>query len=187
MKYKPVSIGEVLASSNPDIGAIADAAVTDPDASASMIAAIKGLLKQLQGDGSGAVPINDTRAWDSAVTLAATDGYSGAVADLAADEAYDYTDSIDLSADAYERIAITLEFDSSGTTDNIIFSLFGSLDGTDFDDNPVWSVELDATSGADTQESFSFPNINYPYIKFGVKTSGTTDTFDYRIKYAKKA
>jgi hypothetical protein len=38
------------------LGAKADEAVTDPTLSASEIALLKGLLKQLQGAGSGAVP-----------------------------------------------------------------------------------------------------------------------------------
>lgn len=39
------------------IGAKADAAVTDPTLSASEIALLKGLLKQLQGGGTGAAPV----------------------------------------------------------------------------------------------------------------------------------
>jgi hypothetical protein len=39
-----------------NFGAKADTAVTDPTTEASLIAALKGLLKQLQGDGSGSVP-----------------------------------------------------------------------------------------------------------------------------------
>lgn len=39
------------------LGNIADAAVTSPGASAAAIALLKGLLKQLQGDGSGSAPV----------------------------------------------------------------------------------------------------------------------------------
>lgn len=46
-------------------GAVADAAITDPTASASMIAALKGIIKQLQGDGSGAAPITLAMILDS--------------------------------------------------------------------------------------------------------------------------
>lgn len=45
-------------------GAKADIAVTDPTASASVIAALKGIIKQLQGDGSGATPVDITTALD---------------------------------------------------------------------------------------------------------------------------
>lgn len=42
------------------LGALAAAAVTDPATSASVIALLKGLLKQLQGTGSGATPVTLT-------------------------------------------------------------------------------------------------------------------------------
>ncbi len=48
-------------------GAKADAAVTDPTASACVIAALKGLLKQLQGTGSGGTPITVTRGTTTTV------------------------------------------------------------------------------------------------------------------------
>lgn len=42
------------------LGALAAAAVTDPTASASVIALLKGLIKQLQGTGTGAAPVTLT-------------------------------------------------------------------------------------------------------------------------------
>jgi hypothetical protein len=46
------------------LGALAAAAVTDPAASASVIALLKGLLKQLQGTGTGAAPVTLTGSLD---------------------------------------------------------------------------------------------------------------------------
>lgn len=43
-----------------DIGAKADAAVTDPASEASIIAVLKGLLTQMQGGGSGSNPVTLT-------------------------------------------------------------------------------------------------------------------------------
>ena len=111
---------------------------------------------------------------------AETNGYGGAVADLAADQAYDYTSDIDLETDGYYGVWVTLEFDSAGTTDNIIISYFGSYDGTNFDDVPLYSFEPDDNGGADTQVSFLLYPCP-PHGRIGVKTSGTTDTFDYQI------
>lgn len=51
-------IMEFEAGASADIGAVSDTAETDPTAETSVIAALKGLIKQLQGDGSGAVPIS---------------------------------------------------------------------------------------------------------------------------------
>lgn len=42
------------------IGSLAAAAVTDPTASAALIQLLKGLLKQLQGGGTGAAPVQLT-------------------------------------------------------------------------------------------------------------------------------
>ena len=122
------------------------------------------------------------KIWKGDATLAYTNGYGGAVADLAADGAYDYTANVDLETDGYDTALIYLEHDSSGTTDNIVLGIFPSVDGTDTADNPLFEIEFDATSGADTQEA---PVVlkDLQHFKVGVKTTGTTDTFDYRIRW----
>jgi len=53
-----VYVNTVAAGGSVDIGALADAAVTDPTASASVIAALKGLLKQLQGTAAIVTKVN---------------------------------------------------------------------------------------------------------------------------------
>lgn len=125
---------------------------------------------------------NIKKTWAGETVLAETDGYGGAVSDLAADQAYDYTSDINLETNGYEGAVVTLEYDSAGTTDNIIVSVFGSYDGSsNYDDTPIWSQECDATSGADTQISFIVSDLSH--FRIGVKTSGTTNTFDYQITY----
>ena len=120
------------------------------------------------------------RKWASVVELAKTNGYSGAVPDLAADEAWDLSSSVDFVTNGYFGAEVTLEHDSSGTTDDIIVGVFPSIDGTDFDDEPEFQMTC-SSDGSDDQKSFFV--YDYAYFKIGVKTSGTTDTFDYRIKY----
>lgn len=122
------------------------------------------------------------RKWGDVVTLAATNLYSGTTDDLAKDEAYDYTGDIDLATDGYKGISLTLDYKPVGTTDNIILSVFGSLDGTNFDDDELYSIEIDATAGTDRQISLQLSDMP-SHSRIGVKTSGTTDTFDYQIKY----
>lgn len=124
---------------------------------------------------------NIKKTWASPVVLAETDGYGGAVPDLAADEAYDYTSAIDLETNGYEGIHLTLEYDASGTTDDIIFSIFGSLDGSNYDDIELTGTTCDNDSGADTQVTFIIKDL--AQLRIGLKTSGTTDTFDYQITY----
>lgn len=59
--WAPVSVADPLPTTAKDgdivsMGAKADAAVVDPTLSASEIALLKGIIKQLQGTGTGAVP-----------------------------------------------------------------------------------------------------------------------------------
>jgi len=120
--------------------------------------------------------------YQSAQSAAATDGYSGGTSDLAADQAYDYTSDVDMETNGYFGIWIWLEHDSSGTTDDIIFAYFSSPDGTDFDDVAVFGpIQVDS-DGSDDQIGWYIANPP-PHGRFGVKTSGTTDTYDYRIRY----
>lgn len=52
-------------SSTGDIGAKSATAVTDPTADASTIAALKGVIKQLQGNGTGSAPVTLATALSS--------------------------------------------------------------------------------------------------------------------------
>ncbi len=113
-------------------------------------------------------------------TYLSTNGYGGGQADLAADGAYDYGADIDLETDGFYGMWITLEHDSAGTTDDIVLGYFSSYDGSSFDDVALWETTFDASSGADLQQSLAvFPAP--PHGRLGVKTTGTTDTFDYQI------
>jgi hypothetical protein len=116
------------------------------------------------------------------VVLVETNGYGGAVADLANDSAYDYSGDIDLETNGYYGVWVFVERDSSGTTDDLVFSYFGSYDGTNFDTTPIWTMTLDDNGGAAAQDSFCFFPAP-PHGRIGVKTTGTTDTYDYQITY----
>ena len=120
-------------------------------------------------------------SYPAETVLAETNGYGGAVPDLAADQAYDYTNNIDLETNGYFVMWLFLEHDSSGTTDDIIISYFASYDGTNYDDVELWTVTA-TSDGSDDQISFLvFPAP--PHGRIGVKTNGTTDTFDYQLTY----
>jgi hypothetical protein len=54
-------------SSKGDIGAKSATAVTDPTADADVIAALKGVIKQLQGNGTGSAPVTLSTALSSAI------------------------------------------------------------------------------------------------------------------------
>lgn len=117
-------------------------------------------------------------SWSEIVTIAATNSYNGSTPDLNKDGLYDYTAGVDLENNVGAEVV--LKYSSSGTTDNIVFSMFGSIDGADYDTIERYSMVCNSGSGV--QISFRFTNCP-PYVKFGVKTNGTTDTFDYKIQY----
>ena len=78
--------------------------------------------------------------YTSEVEIASTNAYGGATDDLAADGAYDYTSDIDLETNGYYGVWLSLEYDSSGTTDNIILSYFASYDGSTFENAQLHQV-----------------------------------------------
>lgn len=125
---------------------------------------------------------------DDSVLLMATDAYTatlgtpdaGVTADLAADSAYDYSPVVYLDVDGWKGAEVQLFLDSSGTTDDLVFSVFGSQDGVNFDTVAFYTSTVTATSGAAIVISYLFSYLP-AYVKYGVKTTGTTDTFDYAI------
>ncbi len=122
------------------------------------------------------------KIWKGEATIKASDGYGGSDADIGTSGTYIYSGDIDLETNGYEASIIYLEHDSSGTTDNIILGIFPSVDGTDRADNALIEIEFDATGGADTQE----PGIvikDLQHLEVGLKTNGSADTFDYRIRW----
>lgn len=122
-----------------------------------------------------------TFVYQATQTAAATNGYSGATADLANDSAYDYTSDIDMETEGYTGLWVWIEHDSAGTTDDLTIGYFSSPDGTDFDDVELYTMRIDS-DGSDDQIGFFLPSPP-PHGRIGLKTTGTTDTFDYRIRY----
>jgi len=139
------------------------------------------MLALLLAFAAGVLAATIKYAYASETTYLATNGYSGGTGDLAADQAYDYGADIDLETNGYYGVWIFLEHDSVGTTDDIIISYFGSPDGTDFDDTPFWTCTAESDGSDDQISWLIYPAC--PHGRLGVKTSGTTDTFDYRIRY----
>ena len=92
-------------------------------------------------------------SYPAETVLAETNFYGGAVPDLAADQAYDYTSDIDLETNGYFGMWLFLEHDSSGTTDDIVISYFASYDVTNYDDVALWTVTV-TSDVIDDQISF---------------------------------
>lgn len=127
-------ITEINAGVSADIGAITDTATIDPTEEKSIIAILKGLLKQLQGDGSGIeTPISTTHHSTATATA------NGTVADLGG-----------------KKKILVLQIEGSPTSSTIDF--LSSQDGTNYRD--IKGVRLSdsstSTSTTTTGEIWQF-------------------------------
>ena len=82
-----------------------------------------------------------------------------------------------------EVVHCEVQGNSSGTTDNLLVEVFGTLDasGENWDDVPIMSFEIDCTSGNDEKASFVMKDI-YKF-RIGVTRVGSTDTFTADFSY----
>ena len=138
------------------------------------------------------------KTWDAAVELAATNAFGGAVADVAADQAYDYTGDVDLETSGHIGAQVLVEtklnFSTSrsagapATAGGLYVDVFASLDGSLYDTIPYksflvkGSVKTKSNPDGDYQR-FSFLVENLAHFRIGLRTTGTEDTFDYRITH----
>jgi hypothetical protein len=120
------------------------------------------------------------KVWASQTILGHTDAYGGADGDITDDTVWAYApNSVDLGTNGYEATQITLEFDGSNVTDDLIIGVFASNDDSAFDDIPYWQMTVES-DGSDDQITFIVRDLKY--FRIGMKPSSTTTDFDYRLK-----
>lgn len=131
------------------------------------------------------------KTWDAAVELHETPGFGGSDAVLAADQAYEYTDDVDLETGGHIGAQVLVELmlnyadrtrEDPQSPDDVIVDVFGSLDGTLFDTIPYKSVTVKSKRKTRTQR-FTMLIENLAHFRLGLRTTGTNDTFDYRITH----
>jgi len=89
-----------------------------------------------------------------------------------------YSSAVDLVTNGYEGAHLIVEIDyDNSPTDEVKIKLYGSLDGTNFDDTPVWEMQGD--KGVDPQQ-LSFIVRDFAYFRIGVQQTGSTDTHNVR-------
>jgi len=89
-----------------------------------------------------------------------------------------YSSAVDLVTNGYEGAHLIVEIDyDASPTDEVKIKLYGSLDGTNFDDTPVWEMQGD--KGVDPQQ-LSFIIRDFAYFRVGVQQTGSTDTHNVR-------
>jgi len=89
-----------------------------------------------------------------------------------------YSSAVDLVTNGYEgaHLIVEIEHDES-PTDEVKIKLYGSLDGTNFDNTPVWEMQGDKS--VETQQ-LSFIVRDFAYFRVGVQQTGTTNNHQVR-------
>ena len=73
---------------------------------------------------------------------------------------------------------MTVEIDYDATpTDEVKIKLYGSLDGSNYDDTPIW--EMQADKSVDPQQ-LSFIVKDLAHFRLGFQQTGSTDSHDVR-------
>lgn len=89
-----------------------------------------------------------------------------------------FSSDINLETDGLEGSHVIVEIDYDGTpTNEVEISLYGSLDGTNYDDTPIWSMQGDKS--VDPQQ-LSFVIRDLAHFRIGVKQTGSTDSHNVR-------
>lgn len=89
-----------------------------------------------------------------------------------------YSSDVDMETNGYEGAHVTIEIDYDATpTDEVKIKLYGSLDGSNYDDTPVWEMQGDKS--VDPQQ-LSFVVRDLAHFKVGVQQTGSTNSHNVR-------
>lgn len=125
------------------------------------------------------------KTWTAAAELLKTDAYGGSDDDLAADQQYDYTGDVNLETNGYQGVQVQIQYrgnnaDTKKKPDKLIVDVFASLDGANYDSEPVASYIL---GNDNSHKQMSFLVLDLAHFRLGLKTSDTNTTFDFLITY----
>ncbi len=89
-----------------------------------------------------------------------------------------YSSDVDLETNGYEGAHVIVEINYDATpTDEVKIKLYGSLDGTNYDDTPIW--EMQGHNGINLQQ-LSFIIKDLAHFRIGVQQTGSTDSHNVR-------
>ncbi len=93
----------------------------------------------------------------------------------------EFSASVNLDASGYEGAHVVVEINFDPTpTDDVVCKVYGSLDGTNWDDLPMFQFTID--NGTDpAQISFIVKDVNY--FRCGLVQTGLTDSHDVRVSH----
>jgi len=92
-----------------------------------------------------------------------------------------YSSDVDLETDGLDGVHLIVEINYDDTpTDEVTIKIYGSLDGTNYDDTPIYSIQ--GNKATDPQQlSFVIKDLNH--FRIGVVQAGSTDSHDVRAYY----
>ncbi|OHB77103.1 MAG: hypothetical protein A2Z25_11870 [Planctomycetes bacterium RBG_16_55_9] len=112
--------------------------------------------------------------WDSQSQIMGTD--DGYVTLSGTTESY--SSDVDMETNGYEGAHVTVEINyDASPTNEVHIKLYGSLDGANYDDTPIWEIQGDKS--IDPQQ-LSFLVKDLAHFRIGVKQTGSTDSHDVR-------
>jgi len=90
----------------------------------------------------------------------------------------EYSADVDLETNGYEgaHVIVEINYDAS-PTDEVKIKLYGSLDGTNYDDSPIW--EIQGSKSIDPQQ-LSFIVKDLAHFRLGFQQTGSTNSHDVR-------
>ena len=89
-----------------------------------------------------------------------------------------YSSDVDTETNGYEGAHVTVEIDyDASPTDEVKIKLYGSLDGTNYDDTPIWEMQGDKS--VDPQQ-LSFIVRDLAHFRIGVQQTGLTNSHNVR-------
>ena len=89
-----------------------------------------------------------------------------------------YSSDVDLETNGYEGAHVIVEMNYDTTpTDEVNIKIYGSLDGSAYDDTPI--CEMQGDKSVDPQQ-LSFIVKDLAHIRIGIQQAGSTDSHDVR-------
>ena len=90
----------------------------------------------------------------------------------------EYSADVDMETNGYEGAHVTVEIDYDATpTDEVKIKIYGSLDGSNYDDTPIWEMQGDKS--VDPQQ-LSFIVEDLAHFRLGFQQTGSTDSHNVR-------
>jgi hypothetical protein len=89
-----------------------------------------------------------------------------------------YSSDVDTETNGYEGAHVTVEIDyDASPTDEVKIKLYGSLDGSNYDDTPIWEMQGDKS--VDPQQ-LSFIVRDLAHFRIGIQQTGSTNSHNVR-------